>query len=1003
MVKWKFIYPLRKGHRATGVPAMIYNAVILFSFFMVYLLPGGNSYAAFPPVYVDGTNLIINDGTETRFFVDGFNYFVTGSDGNDLETYDHALMDEILKHSSCYGASTVGWRTFLKGTQLTFDGNRLCNGMTPGAVNAINAIKDTLDTAYEYGLVVLLTLSTAHFLSYGWGGATPENVTRVSNTEKLFSTLQGTEAYISNVIVPLVTGIGQHDALFSYLIINEVGGMVSDTPYGGWSDVQLTALDFQRYINRVAHAIHDIEPTALVSVSAVTFPNVPFWDDASLIAAGGHANGVLDYYQVQFYPQHRPDERSPVHNPCSYWGLDKPVVIGEFPMYGCLDVGDGFKPSSEKDIVECYNYLYDNDYAGGLAWIHSGFKGYTHEDTGVALMDIYEQHPENVTLGKYTPPVPKIWRIDVISHSQLDTIWSNVANECSYTLFRSTINDTNTAEIVTGMDGNVTNYSDIGLDQGTTYFYWAKAYNLIGSSGFSSSSASNITRDFTSAITCISNTNSAQDGRINSSGSEYDSETRGWAGDGTSGAEFRTLFGVNIASIPTNAIIFSGTFNFCADGDNSTYPEMNPYYVSLVDFGVVINNPDFGSAAIGGYVDFANFTSKGDNQNWYAIDVTDQVEYCLANPKAWTLDNSSNWLQMRIRPKGTHPDAVADKLKPITYDNGANFPYLCVDYGFPPAFPPAVPTGLIAAIDSLDYESIDISWNDVSIETSYTLYRSDIANDTNNAVSIAGLGVNQTSYKDIGLITNTTYYYWVKAYNENGASNYSSVASNTIPVPSVPDPPTWLTAILSGSNITVSWENVANETCYTLFRSDTANDTNTAVSITNTDKNVTAYLDENLTLFTTYYYWVKAYSAAGGSGYSTVVSNTPGGEAPPAELAISKTVSNIKLSNMVILDLIPGAAITYNIQYINSGASLASNVIIHDQLLINTIYKSNSAPGSWTFEYSTNPGIPDQSWGSTDYFIGDPGINTNVTWIRWTNPSVGATESDTLFYQVIIK
>ncbi|MBA7696747.1 Outer membrane protein assembly factor BamB [subsurface metagenome] len=81
--------------------------------------------------------------------------------------------------------------------------------------------------------------------------------------------------------------------------------------------------------------------------------------------------------------------------------------------------------------------------------------------------------------------IPIILSIQVISTNQIYLEWSNVSNETSYTLFRSTVNDTNTATNIQGFSFNVTNYSDNTLIANTTYYYWVKAYNVMGPSGFS--------------------------------------------------------------------------------------------------------------------------------------------------------------------------------------------------------------------------------------------------------------------------------------------------------------------------------------------------------------------------------------------------------------------------------------------------------------------------------------------------------------------------------------
>jgi len=97
---------------------------------------------------------------------------------------------------------------------------------------------------------------------------------------------------------------------------------------------------------------------------------------------------------------------------------------------------------------------------------------------------------------------------------------------------------------------------------------------------------------------------------------------------------------------------------------------------------------------------------------------------------------------------------------------------------FAPIFslePPEVP-GLY--IVSVSRDKIDLSWNDLSNETTYTLFRN-TENNTNTATGIAGFPANQTNYSDTTLTPYTTYHYWLKAYNQVGASRFSEPASAT--------------------------------------------------------------------------------------------------------------------------------------------------------------------------------------------------------------------------------
>ena len=69
-----------------------------------------------------------------------------------------------------------------------------------------------------------------------------------------------------------------------------------------------------------------------------------------------------------------------------------------------------------------------------------------------------------------------------------------------------------------------------------------------------------------------------------------------------------------------------------------------------------------------------------------------------------------------------------------------------------------VPTGITAV--TTGYNSINISWNKITGASGYELYRATSSIGTYALIS----GPIKTIYNNIGLITNTTYYYKVRAY-----------------------------------------------------------------------------------------------------------------------------------------------------------------------------------------------------------------------------------------------
>jgi hypothetical protein len=95
-----------------------------------------------------------------------------------------------------------------------------------------------------------------------------------------------------------------------------------------------------------------------------------------------------------------------------------------------------------------------------------------------------------------------------------------------------------------------------------------------------------------------------------------------------------------------------------------------------------------------------------------------------------------------------------------------------------PAYP-AAPTNLAAA--AISKSQINLSWTDnAANEAGYRIERCKGSTCTNFAL-IATVSANVASYANPGLAANTTYRYRVYAYNANGNSGYSNVATALTP------------------------------------------------------------------------------------------------------------------------------------------------------------------------------------------------------------------------------
>lgn len=94
----------------------------------------------------------------------------------------------------------------------------------------------------------------------------------------------------------------------------------------------------------------------------------------------------------------------------------------------------------------------------------------------------------------------------------------------------------------------------------------------------------------------------------------------------------------------------------------------------------------------------------------------------------------------------------------------------------PPATPPAAPSSLSAA--AVTGPAVNLSWTDnATNEDGFYIERCSGSTSCTNFTRIATVGPNVTGYSNTGLTARTVYRYRVQAYNANGASAFSNIAS----------------------------------------------------------------------------------------------------------------------------------------------------------------------------------------------------------------------------------
>ena len=258
---------------------------------------------------------------------------------------------------------------------------------------AISDLEQILDSAYMNDIGLILCL---------WSFDMLDEVRAVAERNRRFlQTDSLAESYINNALIPMVDSLQGNPGIIAWEIFNEPEGMCSDILYGGWSDIlHISIEDVQKFINRCSGAIHRTDATAKVTNGAWSFisatdvgANTNYYSDSRLIDAGGDADGTLDFYTVHYYDW---SDYSPFEHPCSYWELDKPLVVAEFhPSPTCNRCGD----------FSNYENLYNNGYAGAMGW---SWGEVTAGDIRKEMQYMFDHHTEDVDIDNFLGDAPSL-------------------------------------------------------------------------------------------------------------------------------------------------------------------------------------------------------------------------------------------------------------------------------------------------------------------------------------------------------------------------------------------------------------------------------------------------------------------------------------------------------------------------------------------------------------------------------------------------------------------
>jgi hypothetical protein len=350
--------------------------------------------------YADGNRLVING---KPVFISGMNIAWNNfaRDVGDNAVSITAFVNQF-KQIKGAGGNAVRWWLHTDG-QNDPKFNESTGAVTGLGSRTISNIRQVLDSAYAYGIVVSLTLFSFDLLNNDGNNKTAAQMER---NKKFLTEPANLDSYITNALKPMLQAVGSHPAIMCWEVFNEPEGMSSDA--GGWSkpeNMQIAMSHILRFTAKIAAEVHR-STKKMASTGIHEYGKMKtHYSDSKLKTASGtnDADAYLDFYMAHYYPQYIGTSGSPFHHPASYWGMDRPILIGEFPAqswgngssYGTIQDGTAMT------ITAAYEYAYDNGYCGAMSWSMTEgekdkFGSFT--TTEPALKNLYNKHKDDINI-----------------------------------------------------------------------------------------------------------------------------------------------------------------------------------------------------------------------------------------------------------------------------------------------------------------------------------------------------------------------------------------------------------------------------------------------------------------------------------------------------------------------------------------------------------------------------------------------------------------------------
>ena len=438
------------------------------------------SAAATPPQTVkdsmNGNWTVING---KKLFLSGMNLAWLssnsfGDDVGDVSININAFTDKVKKIRQAGGNSLRWWLSTDASHDPKIDATGAVNGL---GLKTISNMRQALDTAYAYGVVVSMCLFSYDMLIPGTKASYSSY--NLDNNYKFLTVPSNIDTYLNNALKPMLDSVGSHPAIMCWEVFNEPENMLDST---ATAPRKITQNDILRITNKIAGFIHR-NSKKMASTGIMSFQYRGQYSTAKLIAAGADNDGYLDFYMVHYDPEYQADSLSPFSHPATYWTMDKPIMVGRFPAASWSTTmtgpNSGLPLKTTEAINDAFTYTYANGYAGALSWTMSEAPGSFYGDyttTAPALLALYTAHKTDIMIKDV---VIQTISGNYVMRADFDSVPAPTAGGAYYELGTSISKDfTGKTNLIFNMwvkPGSSTNMQIVPVIKVTSAFTWSPA------------------------------------------------------------------------------------------------------------------------------------------------------------------------------------------------------------------------------------------------------------------------------------------------------------------------------------------------------------------------------------------------------------------------------------------------------------------------------------------------------------------------------------------------